>query len=167
MSSTKMVYNKTGKPFKDKASAFKHQVDGKMLDYSIIKHGGGWALALTEDLFVEVDDKPKTEKMKYKKVIFNPRMDVNDPSQVVLGCNDVKYVVSRGVETILPVSHLEVALNAKHKTYFYDDKKQMQIDNGYVVKYPFQDLGEVSFADFEAFLAEGNKIRNEQVFADK
>jgi len=158
MSTKKMIFAENGKPFTSKESAFKYQINGKLMDHTLIKHGGGWALALTEDLFVEEDKTPKRGPMKYHKVIFSPRLDKTFPEQVEISCNNVCYVAPRGVETIMPASHLEIARNSKYEVHTYNEKKARMESAGYMMKYPYQDLGEVTEKEFKAFLAAGNKI---------
>jgi len=157
--STKIIFNKDGKPFKEKMDAFKHLTDNKLVEYCVQKHGGGWALILTESF--EVDTKPvKKAKMTYSKVIFSPRTDPNQPEQVQLSVNDLMLVCNRGVEVIIPDSHVEAADHATQKSMFFDDRLQEVVNQGELLKYPYSHLGKVSESEYRAALKQGNAQRD-------
>ncbi len=155
--SSKIIFNGKGKPWSQKKDAFKHLVEKNLEDYAVMKHGGGWALVLLESLEPEPEAKAERKAMTYRRVIFNPRLDKTHPTQVVLGCNSVNLVITRGIETIVPESHLEIAKNAVHQVWEFNEEGNVTECVGTISKYLYQDLGSATKAEYDKMRSEGNK----------
>jgi len=153
--SIKIIKDGNGKEWQTKEEAFKCLVERQLIDYGLFETPKGWVLKLLTEIAkktLEVIKPP--EARKYRKVIFQPRLDQADPEQVFVAVNNENLVFTRGVQTMCPVPHLRVIDEAKHMTYSFDGTNV--VSSGEIHRYAYSDLGEVTEAEYKAFLAEGN-----------
>jgi len=159
--SIKIIKDGNGKAWEHKEDAFRCLIERQLMDYAPYETKDGWVLKLTTEIAKKTLEVVKTpEKRKYKKVRFQPRTDQSDPEQVVVAVNSEMLVFTRGLETMIPVPHLEVLDNAKHMTHFFDGENVLK--EGEIHRYAYSDLGEVTENEYKAFLKEGTDSVNKQ-----
>jgi hypothetical protein len=155
--SMKIIKDGNGKAWETKEEAFKCLIERQLVDYALFQTTSGWVLKLTTEIAKKTLEVVKApERRKYRKVRFQPRMDLSDPEQVVVAVNSEMLVFTRGLETMIPVPHLQVLDNAQHMTQIFNGEDVVK--NGIIHRYAYSDLGEVSEAEYKAFLKAGTKL---------
>jgi len=155
--SIKIIKDGNGKEWETKEEAFKCLMERQLIDYGLFETPKGWVLKLLTEIAkkpLEVVKAP--EKRKYRRVRFQPRTDLSDPEQVFVGVNSENLVFTRGVDTMIPVPHLNVLDNAQHMTHIFDGEDVVK--NGNIHRYAYSDKGDATEAEYNKFLKAGTKL---------
>jgi hypothetical protein len=102
------------------------------------------------------------ENTKFRRVIFNQRMNENEPIDVEVSCQGEVLKAQRGKMTIMPVPHLDILEHGSYNKYSHQPGKGRKVV-GVVSPYTWQDMGPATFEEFQLAYDAGTKKTREMV----
>jgi len=93
--------------------------------------------------------KDKPTKEEYSRVVFQEKYTPGQPDEVMLSVNGEVLIIQRGVETIVPKKHLEVADHSLERK-FSQSPDQPRKFAGMVKRYQYTYLGPATKKEYDA-----------------
>jgi len=163
-----------GHPYSTDRMAHKAMIQRGMSPriYTVVPYQTGWCIASIKFIAEGgLDPRRRSEskameaaktvaeqlQTQFMFVTFLPAADENAPQQVELGLNGEWFLFPRGVRTVCPETHLEVARHAAYLKYENDENPETGgiYPSHDVSKLPYQTHGEATRADFLDVLQRG------------